>query len=62
MVKCTRTGGNIMVNTGIIKSLDKLGRIVIPKKLRKGFNIEQGTQIEVKLDGDKIILKKVNEL
>lgn len=62
MVKCTRTGGDIMVNTGIIKSLDKLGRIVIPKKLRKGFNIEQGTQIEVKLDGDKIILKKVNEL
>ena len=62
MVKCTRTGGYIMVNTGIIKSLDKLGRIVIPKKLRKGFNIEQGTQIEVKLDGDKIILKKVNEL
>ena len=62
MVKCTRTGGDIMVNTGIIKSLDKLGRIVIPKKLRKGFNIEQGTQIEIKLDGDKIILKKVNEL
>ena len=62
MVKCTRTGGDIMVDTGIIKSLDKLGRIVIPKKLRKGFNIEQGTQIEVKLDGDKIILKKVNEL
>lgn len=62
MVKYTRTGGDIMVNTGIIKSLDKLGRIVIPKKLRKGFNIEQGTQIEVKLDGDKIILKKVNEL
>ena len=51
-----------MVNTGIIKSSDKLGRIVIPKGLRKGFNIEQGTQIEVKLDGDKIILKKVNEL
>lgn len=62
MVKYTRTGGDIMVNTGIIKSLDKLGRIVIPKKLRKGFNIEQGTQIEIKLDGDKIILKKVNEL
>ena len=62
MVKYTRTGGDIMVNTGIIKSSDKLGRIVIPKGLRKGFNIEQGTQIEIKLDGDKIILKKVNEL
>lgn len=47
-----------MKNTGIIRHLDDLGRIVIPKELRKKYKIEEGTPIEIFTKGNEIILKK----
>ena len=49
-----------MKATGIIRNLDQLGRFVIPKETRKALDLNEGDQIEMFTDGDKIILKKYN--
>jgi len=45
-------------STGIVRSVDELGRIVIPKEMRTKMNISSSDPIEIYVDGDKIILKK----
>ncbi len=47
-----------MKSTGIVRKVDELGRIVIPKELRKSFNVNEGNPLEIYTDGDNIILKK----
>lgn len=42
----------------IIRKIDKLGRIVIPKDVRKTLNIELGDNVEISIDGGRIIIKK----
>ena len=39
-----------MKATGIVRQLDKLGRIVLPKELRKVFNIENEDYLEIYKD------------
>ena len=47
-----------MKTTGIIRRIDDLGRIVIPKELRKTLRIKTGESLEIFVEGDDIILKK----
>ena len=47
-----------MKPTGIVRKLDELGRIVLPKELRKTLDLEHRDPMEIYLDGDKVILKK----
>ena len=47
-----------MKSTGIVRNIDELGRIVIPKEIRKKFDIASADPIEIYVDGDKIILTK----
>lgn len=48
-----------MQKLGIVRRVDDLGRIVIPKDLRKSVGIEEGQAMEFFLDKDKnLILKK----
>mgnify|MGYP000929343890 CR=1 FL=1 len=47
-----------MKATGIVRKVDALGRIVIPKELRDIGNMEEGTPLEIYTDGGQIILKK----
>ncbi len=50
-----------MKSTGIVRRVDKLDRIVIPKELCRILEIEAKTPIEIFLDGTRIVLKKHNE-
>lgn len=50
-----------MKATGIVRNLDELGRIVIPKEIRKKLKIEQKDPIEIFIDGTSIVLKKFEE-
>lgn len=45
------------------KMIDDLGRVQIPKEIRREFNIEPGDKIEISADLEMktITLKKVNE-
>lgn len=47
-----------MKTTGIIRRIDELGRIVIPKEIRRSLRIKEGENIEILIDNDNIILKK----
>lgn len=47
-----------MKATGMIRRVDDLGRIVIPKDLRRTLGIIDGTPMEIFVDGSQVILKK----
>ena len=47
-----------MKNTGIVRQLDELGRVVLPKELRKTLNLNQRDPMEIFIDGVSVILKK----
>lgn len=47
-----------MKNTGIVREVDKLGRIVLPKELRNEFYIHRGDPLEIYVTEDSVILKK----
>lgn len=47
-----------MKSTGIVRKVDELGRVVIPKELRKVFNISEKDPLEIYTDQDSIILRK----
>ena len=48
-----------MKSIGIVRKVDELGRIVIPKELRKILNIDKNASLEIYTDEDgTIILKK----
>ena len=51
-----------MKTTGVIRRIDELGRIVIPKEIRKSLRIKNGESLEVYLDGDSIILNKFSQI
>ena len=50
-----------MKSTGIIRRIDELGRIVIPKEIRKKLEIEIKDPMEIYVDGHSITLKKVED-
>ena len=47
-----------MKELGVVRKIDGLGRLVIPKEMRKVLHIDIGTPIEFYMDGDGIMLKK----
>lgn len=48
-----------MKATGVVRRIDELGRIVIPKEIRKNLRIHDGESIEIYTDNlNQIILKK----
>lgn len=50
-----------MKTTGIIRRIDDLGRIVIPREIRQITRIKEGAPFEILLDeGGSIVLKKIN--
>jgi len=48
--------------TGVIRRIDELGRIVIPKEIRKNLRIRDGENIEILTDENSIILKKYSRI
>jgi len=51
---------NDMKATGIIRRIDDLGRIVIPKDIRRILRIHENDPMEIFVSEDGIILKKYN--
>ena len=47
-----------MKATGIVRHIDELGRIVIPKEMRKKMEISSNDPVEIFVEGDRIILTK----
>ena len=49
-----------MNETGIIRRMDDLGRIVIPKEIRRLLNLTEGDKLELFLHEQGILYKKYN--
>lgn len=47
-----------MKSVGMVRKLDQLGRIVLPKETRKRYKINEGNSLEIFVEDDRIILKK----
>ena len=50
------------MSTGIIRRIDELGRIVIPKEIRKNLRIKNGDNLEILVNGDDITLRKYSQI
>ena len=51
-----------MKQTGVTRKIDELGRIVIPKEIRKNLGIRNGEALEIFTNEDSVILKKYFEV
>lgn len=52
-----------MKETGIVRRIDELGRVVIPKELRKILKLKEGEQMEIFTTGDKsLVLRRYSAL
>jgi transcriptional pleiotropic regulator of transition state genes len=49
-----------MKEVGIARRVDDLGRIVLPAELRRLFGINAGDAVDIAVDGDAIVLRKVD--
>ena len=48
-----------MKATGVVRRIDDLGRVVIPKEIRKTLRIKEGEPLEIFTDKDgSILLRK----
>ncbi|AXY11358.1 AbrB/MazE/SpoVT family DNA-binding domain-containing protein (plasmid) [Bacillus thuringiensis LM1212] len=47
-----------MKATGIVRKMDNLGRIVIPKETRRNLQVDSGDVLEIFVEEDAIILQK----
>ena len=50
--------GDFLASTGVVRRIDDLGRIVIPKEIRKTLRIKEGESLEISVNNDEIVLKK----
>ena len=44
---------------GMIITIDRAGRVVVPKTLRDRFNLTAGTKLEIKAAGDGLTLRRM---
>ena len=51
-----------MKATGVVRRIDDLGRIVIPKELRRSLHIRDGESLEIFVDNEMIALKKFSSM
>lgn len=47
---------------GMARKIDQLGRVVLPAELRRLFNINEGDLVEIYVEDDRIILRKVEAM
>lgn len=51
-----------MKATGIVRRIDDLGRVVIPKEIRRTMNIREGDPLEIYLEDGGVVFKKYSPL
>lgn len=51
-----------MKETGMIRRLDDLGRVVIPKEIRRSLHLDEGDPMEILIDDKSVIFRRYNPL
>jgi AbrB family looped-hinge helix DNA binding protein len=44
--------------TGIVRRIDDLGRVVIPREIRRSMGIKEGEPLEIYLENDAVIFRR----
>lgn len=57
-IHAAKLGAIILKATGIVRRIDDLGRVVIPKELRRTLGIKEGDPVEFFVDGELITIRK----
>ena len=47
------------MDTGIVRKIDDLGRIVLPAETRRLFNIREGDELSIAVSGNDIVIRKL---
>ena len=50
------------MTSGIVRRIDNLGRVVIPKEIRKTLKIKENEQVEINVLDDSIVLNKYSDI
>jgi len=51
-----------MKSTGVVRKIDELGRIVLPSEIRRVFAIREGDELDISVDGERVILQKRQDI
>lgn len=51
-----------MSDIGIVRRMDDLGRMVIPKEIRRNLKIREGDPLEIFIDKDSIVFRKYDPI
>jgi len=51
-----------MKATGIVRRIDDLGRVVIPKEIRRTMRFNEGTEIQIFTDNDQVIFQRYSAI
>ncbi len=49
----------IGLDTGMVRKIDDLGRIVVPAETRRLFNIREGDELAISVENDAIVIRKL---
>ena len=47
-----------MKEIGVVRKIDELGRVVIPKEMRRSLGIRDGESLEIFVDNQKYLFEK----
>lgn len=61
-ISMKKVRNNYMKSTGVVRRVDDLGRIVIPKEIRRTLRIRDGEALEIFVDSEMIALKKFSKM
>ncbi len=50
------------MDTGIVRKVDELGRLVVPAETRRLFNIKEGDELSIWVEGPNILLRKLEDV
>lgn len=48
----------LLSKKGIVRKIDPLGRLVIPKEIRRELHLNELDQVEMTVDGECVIIRK----
>lgn len=51
-----------MRTTGVVRRIDELGRVVIPKEIRRTMRLKVGEEMEIYTENDLLVLKKFSTI
>ena len=47
------------MDTGMVRKIDDLGRIVVPAETRRLFNIHEGDELAIAVENETIVIRKL---